>query len=180
MQDRYGIKISYQQVTNYSRSAALVIKPFVNNYNHQVSNTFVANETYIKVRGIKGYLWLIMNTASRSILGYQVSDNRSVGPCILTMCMAFRLFKKLPETFHFIVDGYTPYPLAAQQFFLEFGDDFKFQITQVLGLTNEDTVSKEFRPFKQMVERLNHTFKAFYHISCGYDNYEAANYNVAL
>ena len=31
-----------------------------------------------------------------------------------------------------------------------------------------------------MIERLNRTFKASYRVSCGYDNYEGANYNVAL
>ena len=178
--DLYGIKISHQQVANYARTAALVIKPFVDNYDYKPSNTMVADETYIKVRGIKGYIWFIMDAASRSILGYQVSDNRSVGPCILAMRMAFRHFTKLPRKFRFIADGYTAYPLAAQQFFHEFGDAFKFNITQVIGLTNVDEISKEFRPYKQMVERLNRTFKSSYRVSCGYDNYEGANYNVSL
>ena len=31
-----------------------------------------------------------------------------------------------------------------------------------------------------MIERLNRTFKGSYRVSCGYDNYEGANYNVAL
>lgn len=180
MWDLYGIRISHQQVANYARTAALVIKPFVDNYDYKASDTMVADETYIKVRGIKGYLWLIIDAATRSILGYQVSDNRSVGPCILAMRMAFRHFKELPEKFRFIADGYTAYPLAAQQFFLEFGEVFRFNITQVIGLTNDDAVSKEFRPFKQMIERLNRTFKDTYRVSCGYDNYEGANYNVAL
>lgn len=180
MNDLYGIKISHQQVANYARTAALVIKPFVDHYDYHASSTMVADETYIKVRGIKGYIWFIMDAASRSILGYQVSDNRSVGPCILAMRMAFRHFKKLPENFQFIADGYTAYPLAAQQFFHEFGEAFRFQITQVLGLSNGDEVSREFRPYKQMVERLNRTFKASYRVTCGYDNYDGANYNVSL
>ena len=68
---------------------------------------------YIKVRGIKTYVWLIMNAACRSIIGYQVSDNRGVGPCILAMRMAFQELKKLPGNFKFIADGYSAYPLAA-------------------------------------------------------------------
>jgi transposase-like protein len=180
LNDLYGIRISHQQVANYARTAALVIKPFVDNYDYPKSSVFTADETYIKVRGIKGYIWFIMDAASRSILGYQVSDTRSVGPCILAMRMAFRHLKKLPENFRFIADGYSAYPLAAQQFFLKYGDAFKFDITQVIGLTNEDAVSKEFRPYKQMVERLNRTFKSSYRVSCGYDNYNGANYNVSL
>ncbi len=180
LKDLYNISISHQQVANYARTAALVIKPFVDNYDYQTSSVFTADETYIKVRGVKGYIWFIMDAAKRSIIGYQVSDNRGVGPCILAMRMAFRHLKELPQNFKFIADGYSAYPLAAQQFFREFGNNFKFDITQVIGLTNDDEVSKEFRPYKQMIERLNRTFKSSYRVSCGYDNYEGANYNVAL
>ena len=140
----------------------------------------VADETYIKVRGIKGYIWFIMDAISRSIIRYQVSDNRGVGPCIMAMRMAFRHLKKLPEKFRFIADGYSAYPLAAQQFAKAENGGLYFDITQVIGLTNDDAVSTEFRPFKQIVERLNRTFKASYRVTCGYDNYDGANYSVAL
>ena len=59
-------------------------------------------------------------------------------------------------------------------------NSLEFDITQVIGLTNDDAVSKEFRPFKQMIERLNRTFKASYHCTCGYDNFDGSNYAVAL
>ena len=181
LKDLYGIKISHQMVANYARTAALVIKPFVDNYDYEPSSTFVADETYIKVRGVKGFVWFIMDAVSRSILGYQVSDNRGVGPCILAMRMAFRSFKdKLPENFKFIADGYSAYLLAAQQFFIKKGNSFKFDITQVIGLTNDDAVSAEFRPFKQLVERLNRTFKASYRVKCGFDNFDGASYDLAL
>ena len=180
LEDLYGIRISHQQVANYARTAALCIKPFVDHYPYEKSNTFVGDETYIKVRGMKSFVWFVIDAASRSILGYQVSDNRSVGPCILAMRMAFRGLKKLPEKFRFIADGYSAYVLAAQQFLINYGEDFDFNITQVIGLTNDDEISTKFRPFKQLVERLNRTYKETYRVRCGYDNYESANYNVAL
>jgi len=43
---------------------------------------------------IKGYIWFIMDAAKRSILGYQISDNRGVGPCILSMRMALKHYKE--------------------------------------------------------------------------------------
>ena len=141
---------------------------------------FTADETYIKIRGIKTYIWLIMNAATRSIIGYQVSDNRGVGPCILAMCMAFQGLTKLPESFKFIADGYSAYPLAAMEFVKKFGKDFTFKITQVIGLTNDDAVSTEHRPFKQMIERLNRTYKASYRHTNGFDNIDGANYDLTL
>ena len=142
LKDLYNIQISHQQIANYCKTAAVCIKPFVDHYDYKPKSVFTADETYIKIRGIKTYIWFIMDAASRSILGYQVSDNRGVGPCILAMRMAFRCFKELPEKFRFIADGYSAYPLAAQQFFREFGDKFRFEITQVIGLTTDDRTTE--------------------------------------
>ena len=180
LKDLYNINSSHQQIANYFKTAAVCIKPFVDHYDYKTGDVFTADETYIKVRGIKAYIWFIMDAASRSIIGYQVSDNRSVGPCILAMRMAFHHLTKLPKNFKFIADGYSAYPLAAMEFAKKFKDSFKFSITQVIGLTNDDEVSKEFRPYKQMIERLNRTYKASYRITNGFDNYEGANYDLAL
>ena len=70
--------------------------------------------------------------------------------------------------------------ISHQQFAKKFKDNFTFNITQVIGLTNEDEVSKEFRPYKQMIERLNRTYKASYRPTNGFDNYDGANYDLAL
>ena len=180
LRDIHNIQISHTMVASYAKTAALLVKPFVDNFNYPKSDTFVADETYIKVKGIKGYIWFIMDAVSRSIIGYRVSDNRGVGPCILAMRMAFKNITDLPKTFKFIADGYPAYPLAAQQFALNNDNPLEFDITQVIGLTNDDTVSEEFRPFKQMIERLNRTFKASYRCTCGYDNFDGSNYAVVL
>ena len=146
-----GIEISHTMVNNYAKTAAVIIRPFVDSYDYKPSNELVADETYVKISGVKAYVWLIMDKVSHSILGYQVSASRDVGPCILTMRMAFDKFKEFPcKALKFIADGYSAYPLAAQQFKLE--KDWDVFITQVLGLTNDDEVSKQFRPFKQIVE----------------------------
>lgn len=180
LKDLYNISISHQQIANYCKTAAICVKPFIDHYDYEVGDTFAADETYIKLRGVKAYVWFIMDTAKRSIIGYRVSDNRGVGPCIMAMRMAFRHLKALPQNFHFIADGYSAYPLAAQQFFHEYGDAFDFHITQVIGLTNGDAVSKEFRPFKQMIERLNRTYKASYRKTNGFDSIDGANYDLTL
>lgn len=180
LKDLYNIQISHQQIANYCKTAAICVKPFVDNYPYEKNDVFTADETYIKVRGIKSYIWFIMNAATRSIIGYQISDNRGVGPCILAMRMAFKELTELPKKFKFIADGYSAYPLAAMEFARKFKDNFKFDITQVIGLTNDDAISTEFRPFKQMIERLNRTYKASYRPTNGFDNYDGANYDLAL
>ena len=180
MREIHNVKISHAMVANYAKTAAAVIKPLVDNFDYKTSDTFVADEKYIKVKGKKGFVWFVMDALSRSIIGYRVSDNRAVGACILAMRMAFRKIKQLPQNFRFIADGYSAYPLAAQQFALREDNPLHFEITQVIGLTNDDAVSAEFRPYKQMIERLNRTFNSSYRNTCGYDNFDGADYSVSL
>jgi transposase-like protein len=112
----HGINISHTMVANYAMTAAAIIKPFTDTYDYKPSNILSADETYIKVKGIRHYVWLVMDACKKSILGYQVSDTRAVGPCILAMRMAFEKFKEFPvKHLRFIADGYSAYPLAAQQ-----------------------------------------------------------------
>lgn len=179
MREIHNIKVSHTMVASYARTAAILIKPFVDSFDYKPSNDLSADETYIKIRGLKGYLWIIMDTVSRSILGYQVSKSRDVGPCILTMRMAFKKFKEFPnKALNFIADGYSAYPLAAQQFKIE--KNYDFDVVQVIGLSNDDPVSKKFRHYKQKVERLNRTFKASYRGTCGYGTDDGAYYGVNL
>lgn len=180
LKELYNIDISHQQIANYCKTAAICIKPFVDNYDYKAGTVYTADETYIKIRGLKSFVWFIMDAASRSIIGYRISSERDVGACILAMRMAFRHLTKIPENFRFIADGYSAYILAAQQFLREYGNDFKFKITQVIGLTNDDEVSKEFRPYKQMIERLNRTYKTSYRPTNGFDHIDSANYDLAL
>lgn len=74
----------------------------------------------------------------------------------------------------------VPIPVLQWNSPRRFGKDFTFSVTQVLGLTNDDAVSKEYRPFKQMIERLNRTYKASYRYTNGLDNIDGANYDLTL
>jgi transposase-like protein/rubredoxin len=179
LSDIHNIHISHSMVSNYARTAAVLVKPFVDSYDYKPSLKLAADETYIKVMGLKNYVWFIMDTVSRSILGYHVSADRGVGSCILAMRSAFDKFKSFPKRgLQFIADGYSAYPLAAQQFKLRF--DWDVPITPVIGLSNDDAVSTEFRPFKQKIERLNRTFKSSYRVTCGYGSDDGAFYSVSL
>ena len=145
LQELYNIRISHQQIANYCKTAAICIKPFVDRYPYEKGDIFIADETYIKIRGIKTYVWFIMSAASRSILGYQVSDTRSVGPCILAMRMAFRGISKLPENFKFIADGYSAYPLAAMEFLRTFGNEMA--TADLPRATNHPTTASQRKPW---------------------------------
>lgn len=179
MKEVHNVNISHTMIANYAKTAAAVIKPFTDRIEMNPSSELTADETYIKVKGVKGYVWFIADAVKRTILGYTISDNRSVGPCILAMRDAFRKYSAFPQNLTFVADGYSAYPLAAQQFAIN-NPEHSFEVTQVIGLTNDDEVSTNFRPFKQIIERLNRTFKRSYKITNGFHNFQDAYYGVAL
>ena len=163
MQEIHNVKISHTQIAKYATTSAFCIKAFVDNFDYKPTNYLAADETYTKVKGSKRFVWFIVDAIKKSILGYRSSDSRDVGPCILAMRMAFSKFKVFPgKALKFVADGYTAYLLASQQFQLHGMD---FDVTQVVGLTNDDPVSTEYRWLKQIIERLNRTFKFSYKIT---------------
>ena len=175
----HGVKISHVTVANYAKTAAALVKPFVDSYDYKPTNYLAADETYTKVKGVRHYVWFIMDALKKSILGYQISSTRDVGPCILAMRMAFAKFKEFPGmALKFAADGYTAYKLAQQQFSLQ---NMDFNLIQIIGLTNDDDpVSEEYRWLKQIIERLNRTFKFAYQVTNGYGSGEGSNTHVAL
>jgi transposase-like protein len=179
MKEIHDVSISHTMISNYAKTAAAMIKPFTDRIDMEPSNSLTADETYVTVKGVQGYVWFIADAVKRTILGYTLSDNRSVGPCIIAMRDAFRKFKIFPSDLTFVADGYSVYPLAAQQFAIQ-NSDQSFEVTQVIGLTNDDEVSTKFRPLKQIIERLNRTFKRSYKLTNGFHNFQDAYYGLAL
>jgi len=48
-----------------------------------------------------------------------------------------------------------------------------FNLIQVIGLTNDDPISNEYRWLKQIVKLLNRTFKFSYQVTNGYGSEKA-------
>jgi transposase-like protein len=178
LRDVHGVVISHGMIARYIRTASAIVTPFVLDFDYKPSNYTAADETYVKVKGVNHYVWFIMDAIKKSILGFAVSSERTLEPCMLAMRRAFSAFKEFPGmNLKFIADGYPIYKLAQLQFAMK---DMAFPLTQVIGLTNDDSVSKEYRWIKQIIERLNRTFKFSYRVTCGYNTFAGADSHVAI
>lgn len=165
MFDVHGVKISHQTVSNYCNAVAPRIKPFIDNFKYELSDSFCGDETYIKVKGKWHYIFFFFDSVKKIILSYRVRKHRDYQSAILAINDVLVKLKEIPEKLNLITDG-NPIYLLAQQWFAQHG--IHFDITQVIGLTNDDEVSKEFRPLKQIIERLNRTFKGNYKPTGGF------------
>jgi putative transposase len=92
------------------------------------------------VNGRWHYLFFFFDAVKKIILSYPVSKNRDTQTAILAIDQVLMKLKEIPDDLTFIVDG-NPIYLLAQHFFAQ--HDIWFEIKQVIGLTNEDEVSKE-------------------------------------
>lgn len=165
MKDIHGVSISHQSILNYENSVALWLKPFIDHYPYELSDQFCGDETYIRVNGRWHYLFFFFDAVKKVILSYPVSPNRDTATAIKAIDEVLLKLKKIPENLTFVVDG-NPIYLLAQHFFAQ--HQIPFEVIQVIGLTNEDEVSKEYRPLKQIIERLNRTFKGNYRSTHGF------------
>ncbi|WP_153017539.1 DDE-type integrase/transposase/recombinase, partial [Heyndrickxia sporothermodurans] len=165
MQDVHGVAISHQTILNYENSVALLLKPYVDHYPYELSDQFCGDETYIRVNGKWHYLFFFFDAVKKIVLSYRVSPNRDTASAIQAINDVLLKMEEIPENLTFVVDG-NPIYLLAQHFFAQ--NDISFDVKQVIGLTNEDPISTEYRPLKQIIERLNRTFKGNYRSTQGF------------
>lgn len=159
MFDIHQVKISGQTIRSYARSVAQLVRPFTDYYPYELSDQFCGDETYIRVQGKWHYIYFFFDAEKKIILSHRYSRHRDTETAIKAIHDVVRRFEQLPADLKLIVDGNPIYKLA-EAFFAQNG--INFDVIQVIGLTNEDEVSTEYRPLKQIIERLNRTFKGNY------------------
>src|SRR5690625_4761991 len=152
-------------VIRRKNNVALITKPFIDHYPYELSDSFCGDETYIRVKGKWHYLFFFFDAVKKVILSYYVSPNRDTPSAMKAIGDVLTKFKEIPEELTFVVDG-NPIYILAQHYFAQ--RDIDFDVYKLIGLTNDDPVSEEYRPLKQIIERLNRTFKGNYRATTGF------------
>lgn len=172
----FGISISHQTVINYANACAALLSPFVDKYSPKpdIGKTAAADETYIIVNGDWHYTWFIINKSDRAICGWNLSNNRGTQPALALLYNTYGL----PEensglTFDLSTDGAPAYDTAVMAYNRECKETTLFKHT-VIGLENLDEESKEYRSFKQLIERLNRTYKFHTRPRSGFKEFDGA------
>ena len=168
----HGLKISHQTVVNYASKVSKLIKPLVDNYPYQLNNTLSGDETYIKVRGKNQYVFFWSNPRTKIITSYSIYANRDTKNACQSIYDCLSKYKNISEDLLLITDGNPIYNVAQLFFHI---NDIDFTLKQVIVVTNKDKESKEYRPYKQIEERLNRTYKQNYYETNGYHTLKCAN-----
>lgn len=167
----FNINISGQTVLNYAQAAACYCHDFNLKHKGAIDNICSGDETYIKVKGKHHYVWLFISYKRRSVIAYHVSDNRGAQPAIATMTEAIRTADPDQEL-TLITDGNPSYQAGLH--YINEGRKNKIKYIKVIGLENLDENSLEYRAYKQVIERLNRTFKQHVRPSAGFNAFNGA------
>jgi transposase-like protein len=154
----FNIKISYQTVLNYSQAVAPYCHLFNLHYKGDIDDESAGDETYIKIAGQNAFVFLFISAINHKITAYHVADNRDTLPATIAMLEAVRTAKP-DQKLTFITDGNPAYPAGIH--FINAQRDPKNPIEhhKVIGLQNLDEESELYRHYKQIMERLNRTYK---------------------
>lgn len=161
LRDVFCIKVSHQTVLNYAAGAAWHCHSFNLKHKGLVDDISAGDETYIKVLGKFHYVFFFISAKNLKITAYHLADNRGTQPAVIAMNEAIRTASTDQEII-LVTDGNPSYPAGIHFINAQSDDSASIQHKKVIGLQNLDAESEEFRAFKQLIERLNRTFK--YHV----------------
>ena len=177
LKDVHEVYLSYKTVENYCKAASSIVHPILEFYPYNLSNNFAADETYIKVKGKTNYIFFFFDTINKIITSYRVFDKRDSLSSIKATYSTLSKFNEYPNELKIITDGNPIYNVANQYFNQH---EMPFNLYQVIGLTNLDDTSKQYRSEKQIIERHNRTLKYYYRPKNGFASLDNANNYMVL
>jgi transposase-like protein len=168
----FNVVISHQTVLNYAEAAAFWCHRFNHHFKGSIDAIAAGDETHIKVKGNWAYTFLFIAVRSLKIIAYHVAHDRSVLPAVCALKEAIRTARE-NQTILAITDDNPSYA-AGVHFINSHSDGTPLEHHKVIALQDLDQESETYRPFKQIVERLNRTYKFHTRSACGFDSFYGA------
>jgi len=163
----FGISISYQSVLNYAAAAAFYCHSFNLAHKGSINEIRAGDEAYIKVMGKQHYVFFFISFKNLKITAYQVADSRETLPAVVAMNEAIRTAGPAQKII-LVTDGNPSYPAGIHFLIAQREKDLIHR--KVIGLQNLDSESEAYRPYKELIERLNRTFKHHMRPSHGFNS----------
>jgi len=115
-----GVEVSHQTVYNWIRKYIRLMNNYLEKIKPKVSDTWRADELYIKIKGNMKYLFAMMDDETRFWIAQEVADTKLKHDARVLFHSAIRVTGKQPKTL--ITDGLRSYAIACDQVF---DDDVK-------------------------------------------------------
>jgi transposase-like protein len=102
-----GVEVSYQTILNWIKKYVCLMKDYAEKITPNVSDTWRADEIYIKVKGNMKYLFSMMDDETRFWIAQEVAESKDKHDTRNLLRMSKELMGKKPMTF--ITDGLESY-----------------------------------------------------------------------
>ena len=110
-----GVEVSHQTVYNWIKKYVRLMRDYAEKITPNVSDTWRADEIYMKIKGDQKYLFAMMDDETRFLIAQEVAETKEKHDARLLFFRAKRLMGKQPKTL--ITDGLPSYSLACEQVF---------------------------------------------------------------
>ena len=169
----FQIPISYQTVLNYAQIAAFFCHKFNLTFKGSIDDFITGDEAYIKILAKRFYAFFFISAHSRASAAYHLHHSKDVLPATIAINEAVRTAAP-NQNITAVTDGNPAYIEAVNFINRTRPPDNPITHKLVIGLQNLDSVSTQFRPFKQLIERFNRTFKHHINPAYGFNNFNGA------
>jgi transposase-like protein len=110
-----GVEVSHKTVFMWIKKYVRLMRDYAEKLTPNVSDTWRADEIYVKVRGDMKYLFAMMDDETRFLIAQEVAETKMKHDARVLFFRAKRLMGKQPKTL--ITDGLPSYSLACEQVF---------------------------------------------------------------
>jgi transposase-like protein len=161
----YNIKVSHTTVADWCKKFAPLLDniavKFIPAMNFN-SDEWHADETVVKINGVKHFLWFIIDSETRFVLGFHLSPHRDSPQAHSILNHA----KHLGSPKSIVTDRYSAYNVPVKCLFPE--------AEHIRVESFKDDISNN------IIEAFNNRFKAWYKTKRGFSSFDAANSAISV
>jgi putative transposase len=110
-----GVQVSHKTIFMWIKKYVALMKDYADRITPNVSDTWRADEVYVKVKGNMKYLFAIMDDETRFLISQEVAETKEKHDARHLFLMAKKLMEKQPKTI--ITDGLASYYDASKQIY---------------------------------------------------------------
>ena len=161
----FNITVSHTTISNWCTNFA----PLFDNIRIKLlpmldfdSDEWHTDETVVKVAGVKHYLWLVVDSETRFVIGFHLSPHRDSPQAFSLLGQA----AKLGQPKALVSDRYSAYKVPAKSVFKS--------TTHIQVQSFKDDISNN------LIECFNKQFKAWYKTKQGFSSFQSANNLISM
>ena len=114
----FGVNVSWMSILRWVRKYSKYVKKFTNMKRPKLSGKWSVDEKFVKVKGKKGYIWLVKDKKRGFVIKHVLSDNREAK----NAGKLFRRAKKIGNPKSINRDGYAGYEKKIAKHFPDAND----------------------------------------------------------